>query len=189
MNEIKTINYKKLAENMFLFLMAILAWTWFIVLMAFFMNPWKHNVQSVPSTWAVNTGVSTDPNLINFKPTPRRRLNENGLSQRYIPLESEWREDRMKELLSHYDNAPDYTTRQVVARIYRVYPEALICIAYADSSLGNFLKTKNNFGNVGNNDRWDSVSHSTPETWNKAIGKVLNKQYPWGHKNKKKISK
>ena len=59
----------------------------------------------------------------------------------------------MRELLAHYDNAPEYEVRQVVARIYRVYPEALICIAYADTSLGNFLKTANNIGNVGNNDR------------------------------------
>ena len=59
----------------------------------------------------------------------------------------------MRELLSHYDKAPPYEVRQTIARIYKVYPEILIAIAYADSSLGNYLKTPNNFGNVNNTDQ------------------------------------
>lgn len=83
----------------------------------------------------------------------------------------------MRELLSHYDNAPAYEVRQVIARVYRVYPEILIAIAYADSSLGNFLKTPNNIGNVNNNDRGRRQDYATIEAWVNAIGKVLTNQY------------
>jgi len=129
-----------------------------------------------------------DPNLINKKPTPRWRLNANGFSQRYIELTSEGRENRMRELLSHYDKAPEYEVRQVVARIYRVYPEALICIAYADTSLGNFLKTPNNIGNVWNNDRWNKVIHWTAEAGVNAIGKVLTNRYLWQYTERKQLA-
>jgi hypothetical protein len=49
---------------------------------------------------------------------------------------------------------------------------------YADSSLGRFLKTTHNYGNVGNNDRGDRVSFSTMEEWINAIWKyALNWKY------------
>lgn len=59
------------------------------------------------------------------------------------------------DILQAYGFNPN-TTRpalQTIARIHKVYPEVILCIAYADSSLGRHLKTTNNFGNVGNNDR------------------------------------
>lgn len=122
--------------------------------------------------------VIVDDNLTNTKPTPWWRLNSNGYSQRYIPLVGVGREERMRELLSHYGH-DNYEVWKTIARVYRVYPEILICIAYADSSLGRFLKTDNNFGNVWNNDRGDTVSFSTAEAGINAIGKVLNNRYLW----------
>lgn len=118
-------------------------------------------------------GSVLDDNLTNNKPTPRWRLNSNWYSQRYVELTGEDRVQRMHQLLSAYwhDN---YQVWETVARIYRVYPEALICIAYADSSLGRFLKTENNLGNVWNNDKWDRVAYSTIEAGINAIGKALN---------------
>lgn len=59
------------------------------------------------------------------------------------------------DILQAYGFNPN-TTRpalQTIARIHKVYPEVILCIAYADSSLGTNLKTKHNYGNVGNNDR------------------------------------
>jgi len=88
-----------------------------------------------------------DDNLTSSKPTPWWRLNSNGYSQRYIPLVGVGREERMRELLASYGH-DNYESWKTIARVYRVYPEVLICIAYADSSLGRFLKTDNNFGNV-----------------------------------------
>lgn len=165
---------------------------WFILWCSYYMTP-ANKVQA--SSILQKTGevsapeINTDPNLTNNKPTPRRRLNENWYSQRYIPLTSSGRVERMKELLSHYDNSAPYEVRQVVARIYRVYPEALICIAYADTSLGNFLKTPNNIGNVGNNDRWDTLSYSTQEAGVNAIGKVLTNQYLWDYNTIDQLSR
>jgi len=56
----------------------------------------------------------------------------------------------MKELLTKYgfDAEEVYPVIRTIGRIYNVYPEALICIAYADSSLGKYLKTEHNYGNV-----------------------------------------
>lgn len=61
----------------------------------------------------------------------------------------------MMQLLDNYgwDSNELYPAIKTIARIHKVYPEVIICIAYADSSLGKHLKTKNNVGNVGNNDR------------------------------------
>lgn len=61
--------------------------------------------------------------------------------------------------------------------LYDVKPEVLVCIAQADSSLGNALKTENNIGNVGNT---DSGRTWTPDTLYKgiaAIGQTLNNKY------------
>ena len=56
----------------------------------------------------------------------------------------------------------------------KVRPELLVCIAQADSSLGNALKSNNNIGNVGNNDSGDVVHYSTLEEAVNRIGLTLN---------------
>ena len=68
-----------------------------------------------------------------------------------------------------------------VGEHYKVKPEVLVAIAMADSSLGQALKTKNNIGNVGNNDRNDTVSYATLEAGIEAMGKTLNNQYLGNH--------
>jgi hypothetical protein len=62
---------------------------------------------------------------------------------------------------------------------YKIKKEVPLCIAWADSGLGKYLKTKNNFGNVWNNDRGDKVSYATAEAGIEAIYKVLNNKYLW----------
>lgn len=193
MNPEQIKNVKKFFENVFLFVCGILIFTWLMWLSAYYLNNISKPHQiDWPSNPNVNTDTQltpkVDPNLQNNKPTKRWRLNDNGVSQRYIYLESEWREARMKELLSHYDRAPEYEVRKVVARIYQVYPEVLICIAYADTSLWNYLKTPNNIGNVGNNDRWDKVTHWTAEAGVNAIGKVLTNRYLWQYTERKQLA-
>lgn len=117
-----------------------------------------------------------DENLTKIKPTTRWRLNSNGYSQRYVELSGSNRVERMHSLLAAYGH-DNYEVWQTVARIHRIYPEMIMCVAYADSSLGKFLKTKNNLGNVWNNDRGDTVEFATIEAGINAIGKVLNNQY------------
>lgn len=52
-----------------------------------------------------------------------------------------------------------------------------ICIAWADSHLGKALKSKNNIGNVWNNDRGDVVHYDTLEKGIGAIFRTLNNRY------------
>ena len=123
------------------------------------------------------TGTQSE-NLITKKPTKRWRLNSNWQSQRYVSLTGD-RITRMKWLLKAYDLDPEELRPAIrtIARIHRIYPEAIICIAYADSSLWKYSKTKNNPGNVWNNDRGMTQSYQNIEQWLNAIGKTLNNQY------------
>ncbi len=52
-----------------------------------------------------------------------------------------------------------------------------ICIAFAESTLGNHLSTSNNIGNVGNNDRGDRVSYAAPFIGARLIYTTLNNAY------------
>lgn len=171
---------KSFLLNVWIFVAWVLIFTWLMWLTAYGINSGKQpHFVDWPSDPNVNTDTQLDPNLTNTKPTKRWRLNDNWYSQRYIYLESEWREDRMKEFLSHYDKAPEYEVRKVVARIYQIYPEVLICIAYADTSLWNFLKTPNNYGNVGNTESGRTKSMHTAEQWVNAIWQTLTNRYLW----------
>lgn len=181
---------KKFFGNILLFVCGLLIFTWLMWLSAYyFNNVGKQHQVDWPSDPNVNTDTQLDTNLQYDKPTKRWRLNDNGVSQRYISLESEWRENRMKEFLSHYDRAPEYEVRKVVARIYQVYPEVLICIAYADTSLGNFLKTPNNIGNVGNTDSGKTKYMHTAEQWVAAIWQTLTNQYLWDYVSINQLSR
>lgn len=139
----------------------------------------------------VNTSTPIDDNLTNTKPVPYRRLNSNWYSQRYVELYGDTKQERIISLLNTYwfDGEDTRYTIRTISRIYRVYPETIVCIAYADSSLGRFLKTEHNYGNVGNNDRWDTVSYSNVEQWFNAIAKTLNNQYLWGYSTVDQLSR
>lgn len=60
---------------------------------------------------------------------------------------------------------------------YWVYKTTVLCIAWADSSLWRALKTKHNYWNVGNNDRWDRVEFSSEKAGIEAIFATLNNKY------------
>lgn len=98
--------------------------------------------------------------------------------------------DRRHSFLSYYWHDPKL--RSKIAFEQNIKPEVLICIARADSHLWHALKSKNNVGNVGNNDRWDTVHYKTLEDGIRAMGtQALNGRYlkhkqsigslsPWG---------
>lgn len=65
--------------------------------------------------------------------------------------------------------------------LHAVSPELLVCIAQADSSLGNALKSTNNIGNVGNNDSGNVVHYASLNSAISAIGSVLNNKYLRGN--------
>ena len=55
--------------------------------------------------------------------------------------------------------------------------DVVICIAFAESTLGRYLSTSNNIGNVGNNDRGDRVAINSVLAGARAIPLTLNNGY------------
>jgi len=53
----------------------------------------------------------------------------------------------------------------------------VICIAFAESTLGRYLSTNANIGNVGNNDRGDRVPFTSAYAGARAIPLTLNNAY------------
>jgi len=107
------------------------------------------------------------------------KVNKDGQSQAFIPLIANKTEERMNELLLSYWRGEDVLEKrwQRVGEKYKLKTPILICIAKADSSLWQALKTKNNFGNVWNNDRWDKVHFDSPIQGIEAIAQTLNNKY------------
>lgn len=62
-----------------------------------------------------------------------------------------------------------------------ITPELLVCIVQADTSGGKSLKSKNNVGNVGNNDRGDTREYETIDDAIYAVGRVLNNDLMGGN--------
>jgi len=67
--------------------------------------------------------------------------------------------------------------------------DVVICIWVAESTLGKYLTTSNNIGNVGNNDRWDRVAYSTPYAWARLIALTLNNQHLWHYHTINQLSR
>jgi murein DD-endopeptidase MepM/ murein hydrolase activator NlpD len=55
--------------------------------------------------------------------------------------------------------------------------DMVICVAFAESTLGNYLSTSNNIGNVGNNDRGDRIAYASPYEGARLIALTLNNAY------------
>ncbi len=64
-----------------------------------------------------------------------------------------------------------------------------ICIAYAESWLGNNMASKWNIWNVGNNDRWDRRWYDWPRKWVEGIFNALNNRYLSGYYTIDKLSR
>lgn len=122
--------------------------------------------------------VQADSDIISNKPASYRRLNSNGYSQKYIELSWSTRDERaISLLLAYWFTTETRQSIKTIARIRKVQPEIIICISYADSSLGKHLKTQHNYWNVNNNDRGNRQSYDNLEQWFNAIGKALNNKY------------
>jgi len=68
-------------------------------------------------------------------------------------------------------------TFKTVGKLYGIAPELLVCIAQADSSLGRYVKTANNIGNVGNTDNGRTKTFATLEAGIEAIAQTLSNSY------------
>lgn len=118
-----------------------------IIIAGLFMSYGAYVATEVFANQPIEETETLDENLTNRKPAPYRRLNSNGYSQRFVVLTGTNRVERMHQLLAAYGH-DNYEVWKTVARIHQIYPEMLICVTYADSSIGRFLKTANNLGNV-----------------------------------------
>lgn len=67
--------------------------------------------------------------------------------------------------------------------------DVAICIWFAESTLGNYLTTSNNIGNVGNNDRWDRVPFSSALAGARSIADTLNNQHLGHYHTIKQLSR
>ena len=101
-------------------------------------------------------------------------LNSEGRSIRYFNLKSEWVYNRTNELLKLYWYS-DTTQRHRIAKNQWVKTEVLVCIAWSETWIGKATKSKNNIGNVGNNDRWDTVHLDTLESGINSIAWTISK--------------
>ena len=67
--------------------------------------------------------------------------------------------------------------------------DVVICIAFAESTLGRYLTTANNIWNVWNDDRWNRVSFSSALAWAKSIPDTLNNYYLWNYHTISQLSR
>ena len=67
--------------------------------------------------------------------------------------------------------------REAAAKDTNIDKDVVICIAFAESTLGRYLSTSNNIGNVGNNDRGDRVAINSVLAGARAIPLTLNNGY------------
>ncbi len=67
--------------------------------------------------------------------------------------------------------------------------DVVMCIAFAESTLGRYLSTAWNIGNVGNNDRGDRVPFANAYAGARAIPLTLNNAYLWDYQTIKQLSR
>ena len=67
--------------------------------------------------------------------------------------------------------------------------DMVICVAFAESTLGHYLATENNIGNVGNNDRGDRIAYSTPYQGARLIADTLNNAFLGDYHTIKQLSR
>lgn len=105
------------------------------------------------------------------------RCNDQWQAQDVPDLQETDRIERMKEMLRAYDKEYLFETFYWWGKMFWVYPELAICIAKADTTLWRHTKSANNLGNVGNNDRGNTVAFDSEHKAVKAIYQTLNNQY------------
>jgi len=67
--------------------------------------------------------------------------------------------------------------------------DVVICIAFAESTLGRYLTTANNIWNVWNDDRWNRVSFSSALAWARSIPDTLNNIHLWDYHTISQLSR
>ncbi|GAB0174794.1 MAG: hypothetical protein HHAS10_06730 [Candidatus Altimarinota bacterium] len=84
--------------------------------------------------------------------------------ERKFRMEGKTEEERQKYLLNTYATSDfkNWDTWVDISLESKIDPSFLMCVGLAETTLGNYLKTRNNIGNVGNTDGGDVVSFESP---------------------------
>ena len=99
--------------------------------------------------------------------------------------------EREKQFLARYGVGiyRQVAFREDVVKDTNIDKDMVICIAFAESTLGHYLSTNANIGNVGNNDRWDRVPFTSAYAWARAIPLTLNNAYLWSYHTINQLSR
>ncbi|MDD3646282.1 MAG: peptidoglycan DD-metalloendopeptidase family protein [Candidatus Gracilibacteria bacterium] len=105
-----------------------------------------------------------------------RDISGNG---KVLKLDGSTEIERQKSLLQKYARSDfnDWNMWVEEALDWNVDPTFMMCIGLAESSLGNYLKTPYNIGNVGNTDSGGTRDFDSPRTGVYWIGRTLNNKY------------
>lgn len=79
--------------------------------------------------------------------------------------------------------------RENVVQGTNIDKDMVICVAFAESTLGHYLSTSNNIGNVGNNDRWDRIPFQSAYGGARAIPITLNNRALGNYHTIKQLSR
>ncbi len=79
--------------------------------------------------------------------------------------------------------------REDVVKGTNIDKDMVMCIAFAESTLGRHLSTNGNIGNVGNNDRWDRVPFQSAYAGARAIPLTLNNAFLWQYHTINQLSR
>lgn len=104
-------------------------------------------------------------------------------SRKPIPAITGWTtQERAKEWLEKAWLGYTIDTWVQLGEKHKIDYTLPLCIAWADSHLGKALASKNNIGNVGNNDRGDRVEYATLDKGIEAIFRTIGQwKYMKGH--------
>lgn len=156
--------------------------------------------------WIFKDWISIDPfqimdlSVIENKKIIPSEYNIKYLNDKYIRtidisevsfLKGDSLEEREKNFLNSYGVGiyKDINFRNDVAKWTNIDKDVLICIGFSESTLGRYLSSQNNIGNVGNDDSGNRINYSSEKAWAKAIAYTLNNKYLWWYHTIKQLSR
>lgn len=108
--------------------------------------------------------------------TPEQSMRRNQDKNPLPPVHGNTPQKRFEAVVEYYGYDPlDFVA---VRKKYWIPEELIVSIVRADTGFLNF-KSHNNIGNVGNNDRWDTVAFSSIQAWLMAMWQTLTNKYLW----------
>ena len=108
------------------------------------------------------------------------RVGLEGRMKPFAPLTATTTDERAKEWLEKAWLGYTLPTWIALGEKYKIDYTLPLCIAWADSHLWKALASKNNIGNVGNDDRGRRVEYESMEAWINAIFRALNNKWIGG---------